>query len=37
MKRNVLVVDVGGTYVKLLRSSRDEREFRPVVDSNLSN
>src|SRR6184192_4136010 len=28
MKRKVLVVDVGGTYVKLLRSSRDEREFR---------
>ena len=27
MKRNVLVVDVGGKYVKLLRSSRDEREF----------
>ena len=27
MKRRVLVVDVGGTYVKLLRSSRDEREF----------
>jgi len=27
MKRNVLVVDVGGTTVKLLRSSRDEREF----------
>ena len=27
MKRNVLVIDVGGTYVKLLRSSRDEREF----------
>jgi len=27
MKRKVLVVDVGGTYVKLLRSSRDEREF----------
>ena len=27
MKRKVLVVDVGGTHVKLLRSSRDEREF----------
>src|SRR3981189_1681934 len=27
MKRKVLVVDIGGTYVKLLRSSRDEREF----------
>jgi hypothetical protein len=27
MKRRVLVVDVGGTYVKLLRSPRDEREF----------
>src|SRR5438445_2068786 len=27
MKRKVLVVDVGGTYVKLLTSSRDEREF----------
>src|SRR6184192_796159 len=27
MKREVLVVDVGGTHVKLLRSSRDEREF----------
>src|SRR4029079_9038129 len=27
MKRKDLVVDVGGTYVKLLRSSRDEREF----------
>ncbi|HET6888052.1 MAG TPA: hypothetical protein VFH87_09030 [Candidatus Udaeobacter sp.] len=27
MKRKVLVVDVGGTYVKLLRSSRGEREF----------
>jgi hypothetical protein len=27
MKRTVLVVDVGGTYVKLLRSSTDEREF----------
>jgi len=27
MKRKVLVVDVGGTYVKLLRSSQDEREF----------
>jgi predicted NBD/HSP70 family sugar kinase len=27
MKRNVLVVDVGGTYVKLLRSPSDEREF----------
>jgi len=26
-ERKVLVVDVGGTYVKLLRSSRDEREF----------
>ena len=27
MKRKVLVVDVGGTFIKLLRSSRDEREF----------
>ncbi len=27
MKEKVLVVDVGGTYVKLLRSSRGEREF----------
>jgi len=27
MNRKVLVVDVGGTYVKLLRSSRGEREF----------
>jgi hypothetical protein len=27
MKRRVLVVDVGGTYIKLLRSPRDEREF----------
>src|SRR5258708_9612727 len=27
MKSKVLVVDVGGTYVKLLRSSREEREF----------
>ena len=27
MKRKVLVVDVGGTHVKLLRSHRDEREF----------
>jgi len=27
MKRKVLVVDVGGTHVKLLRSSSDEREF----------
>src|SRR5947199_8448163 len=27
MKRKVLVVDVGGTHVKLLRSYRDEREF----------
>jgi hypothetical protein len=27
MKRKVLVVDVGGTYVKLLRSPREEREF----------
>jgi len=27
MKRNVLVVDVGGTYIKLLRSSGEEREF----------
>ena len=27
MKRKVLVVDVGGTCVKLLRSSRDKREF----------
>ena len=27
MKRKVLVVDVGGTHVKLLMSSRNEREF----------
>jgi len=27
MMEKVLVIDVGGTYVKLLRSSRDEREF----------
>jgi hypothetical protein len=27
MKRKVLVVDVGGTHVKLLMSSHDEREF----------
>jgi len=27
MKRKILVVDVGGTYVKLLISARDEREF----------
>jgi hypothetical protein len=27
MKRKILVVDVGGTSVKLLMSSRDEREF----------
>jgi len=27
MKTKVLVVDVGGTYVKLLMSPRDEREF----------
>jgi hypothetical protein len=27
MKRKVLVVDVGGTHIKLLRSARDEREF----------
>ncbi len=27
MKRNILVVDVGGTHVKLLMSPRDEREF----------
>src|ERR1700746_2377859 len=27
MRGTVLVVDVGGTYVKLLRSPRDEREF----------
>jgi predicted NBD/HSP70 family sugar kinase len=27
MKKKVLVVDVGGTHVKLLMSSRDEREF----------
>jgi hypothetical protein len=27
MKRKVLVVDIGGTHIKLLRSSRDEREF----------
>jgi predicted NBD/HSP70 family sugar kinase len=27
MKRQILVVDVGGTHVKLLMSSREEREF----------
>jgi hypothetical protein len=27
MKKRVLVVDVGGTYIKLLKSSCDEREF----------
>ncbi len=27
MNRRVLVVDIGGTHVKLLMSSRDEREF----------
>jgi predicted NBD/HSP70 family sugar kinase len=27
MKRNVLVVDIGGTHVKLLMSLRNEREF----------
>ena len=27
MKRTVLVVDIGGTSVKLLKSARDEREF----------
>ena len=27
MKRKVLVVDIGGTYVKLLMSLRDERAF----------
>ncbi len=27
MKRKVLVVDIGGTHVKLLMSPRDEREF----------
>ena len=27
MKRKVLVVDIGGTHVKLLRSLRDKREF----------
>ena len=27
MKRKILVVDIGGTHVKLLMSSRDEREF----------
>jgi hypothetical protein len=27
MKRKILVVDIGGTSVKLLMSSRDEREF----------
>jgi hypothetical protein len=27
MKRKVLVVDIGGTHVKLLMSSRDQREF----------
>jgi len=27
MKRKVLVVDIGGTYVKLLMSRRDQREF----------
>jgi len=28
MKRKILVVDIGGTHVKLLMSSREEREFR---------
>ena len=27
MQKRVLVVDIGGTYVKLLKSTRDEREF----------
>src|SRR6266436_5385290 len=27
MKRKILVVDIGGTHVKLLMSARDEREF----------
>jgi predicted NBD/HSP70 family sugar kinase len=27
MKRKILVVDIGGTHVKLLMSSREEREF----------
>jgi len=27
MKRKILVIDVGGTYVKLLMSPQDEREF----------
>src|SRR5882724_10087125 len=27
MKRKVLVVDIGGNHVKLLMSSRDQREF----------
>ena len=27
MKRKILVVDIGGTHVKLLMSLRDEREF----------
>jgi len=27
MKRKILVVDIGGTHVKLLMSPRDEREF----------
>jgi hypothetical protein len=30
MKRTVLVVDIGGTNVKLLKSARDEREFASV-------
>ena len=28
MKKKILVVDIGGTHVKLLMSLRDEREFR---------
>src|SRR5256885_13670465 len=27
MKRRILVVDIGGSFVKLLLSGRDEREF----------
>lgn len=27
MQKRVLVVDIGGTYIKLLKSTRDEREF----------
>jgi len=27
MKRKVLVVDIGGTHVKLLMSVRDQRDF----------